>query len=68
MKKYIIKLLQKIINFLQDYPYCCICGTCGETGCCGIERFLDNHVKGKTNCLYEEDMIEEIKEIYENTI
>lgn len=64
MKKYIINFLQKIINLLQDDTYCSVCGSCGITDCCGIDSFLDNHIKGKTNCLYEKDLIEDIKEKY----
>lgn len=41
-------------------PYCSECGGCGFIGCCGIERFLENHVKGKTTCRNEGVFIEEI--------
>jgi UDP-glucose 4-epimerase len=41
-------------------PYCKVCGGCGYIGCCGIKRFLEKHVKGKTNCKHEEMFIEEI--------
>lgn len=40
--------------------YCEICGSCGIEGCCPVERFIRDHVKGKTNCLYEDTYIEEI--------
>jgi hypothetical protein len=41
--------------------YCKKCGTCGEVGCCGIDRFLREHIEGKTNCMYEESMVAEIR-------
>lgn len=51
----------------EDYdPYCPICGTCGYVGCCGIENWLEKHIKGKTNCTHEESMIEEIKDLYKS--
>ncbi len=69
MKKLIINILQRIINKLDnDYPYCNTCRSCGITECCGIENFLYKHVKGKTNCLYEQDIIENIIEKYEDTM
>lgn len=54
------RLLTKLYDRITDPVYCPRCGSCGEEGCCGIERFLNAHVKGKTTCLYEERMIEEI--------
>lgn len=56
MKRLLVKLYDRIVGPV----YCPRCGSCGEEGCCGIERFLNTHVKGKTTCLHEEQMIEEI--------
>lgn len=41
----------------EESPYCEICGHCGEIGCCGIETFINNHIKGKTNCKNEDFVI-----------
>jgi len=41
-------------------PYCEVCGGCGCIGCCGIKRFLEKHVRGKTDCKNEDSFIEEI--------
>lgn len=49
-----------------DTVYCPVCGHCGEVGCCGVEVFFDKHVRGKTNCLYEEAILEEILEMLED--
>ena len=49
-----------------DEIYCPVCGHCGEIGCCGVEEFLNKHVKGKTNCLHEEKIIEELLEMLED--
>ena len=46
-------------------PYCPVCGHCGETGCCGVKCFLEEHVRGKTNCMHEDQIIDEIEEFYE---
>lgn len=46
-------------------PYCPICDHCGETGCCGVACFLEKHVRGKTNCIHEDQIIDEIEEFYE---
>ena len=59
------ELLQKIYGEENESPYCEICGHCGEIGCCGIESFIENHIKGKTNCKNESAIIEEIKSICE---
>lgn len=48
-----------------ESPYCPVCGHCGELGCCGIETFLENHVRGKTDCWYEDAIIDEIEEFFE---
>jgi len=47
-----------------DELYCKTCGGCGEVGCDGIATFLNKHVRGKTNCLYEESYIEDVIEMY----
>lgn len=49
-----------------ESPYCEICGHCGYTDCCGIIGFLNEHVKGKTNCKHEEQIIEELIWLFEN--
>lgn len=46
-------------------PYCPVCGTCGYIGCCGVRDFLEKHVKGKTNCDSEAQMIKEICDLME---
>lgn len=45
--------------------YCKKCGTCGYIGCCGVKNFLEQHVKGKTNCLNEASIIGEILSHFE---
>ena len=40
--------------------YCPECNGCGYIGCCGIRSFLEEHVKGKTNCTEEDGFIAEI--------
>ena len=51
----------------DDIPstYCPICEHCGEIECCGVATFLENHVRGKTNCMYEDEIIDEIEEWFE---
>lgn len=67
MKLKIIHLLNKVINWLQkDELICPTCNSCGFIDCCGVKDFLDNHIKGKTNCLYEEDIMNDINEIVNN--
>lgn len=46
-------------------PYCEKCGHCGEIGCCGIRVFLENHVRGKTDCMYEDEILDEIEEWFD---
>ena len=59
-----IKDSQKPSTIEQDKydgsGYCPVCGTCGYTGCCGVKSFLEKHVKGKTNCINEDVMIDEM--------
>lgn len=40
--------------------YCKKCGGCGYIGCCGIRKFLETHVRGKTDCLWEDSFLSEI--------
>lgn len=57
-----------IIHELEEdipSPYCEKCGHCGEIGCCGITTFLENHVRGKTDCMYEDEIIDEIEEWFD---
>ena len=49
----------------DESPYCSGCGGCGEVPCDGIKTFLVNHVKGKTDCKYEDAYIADIIESYE---
>ena len=49
-----------------ESPYCKICGHCGYIDCCGIIGFLDKHVKGKTNCEHEEQIIKEMIWLFDN--
>lgn len=41
----------------EQSPYCEVCGHCGEIGCCGIRNFIEEHIKGKTNCKNEDFVI-----------
>jgi len=52
---------KKDVNYVTVHPYCTVCGTCGYVMCCGVDEFLDKHVKGKTDCQYEATVISEIK-------
>lgn len=56
---------KKKIEIIDDSMYCPICGGCGFIGCCGVEEFLEKHVRGKTNCPQEGLFIDEIKELWE---
>lgn len=51
-------------NANEDEVYCKICRGCGEVGCDGIKSFLEKHVRGKTDCLYEDSFINDIEEFY----
>ena len=57
------KNIREVTEFIFDNRYCPECSHCGILECCGIENFLDTHVKGKTDCLHEEEIIEELKQI-----
>lgn len=65
---------KKIVNKIKAFAhrekdissYCSVCGTCGYIGCCGVEEFLEMHVRGKTNCLNEDGMIQEIISLYKS--
>lgn len=45
---------------LEESPYCEVCGTCGEIGCCGIRNFISEHIEGKTNCKNEGWIIQDL--------
>lgn len=49
----------------KESPYCKKCGGCGYIGCCGIRKFLKEHVENKTNCPNEHSFIQEIVEYIE---
>jgi hypothetical protein len=49
----------------EESPYCEVCGHCGYIGCCGIENFIDKHIKRKTNCKNEDFVIQELIELCE---
>lgn len=51
------------IDETEESPYCDICGTCGYIDCCGIDSFIDEHIKGKTNCKNEATIICELKDL-----
>ncbi len=44
----------------EQSPYCEVCGHCGEIGCCGIRNFIEEHIKGKTNCKNEEFIVDDL--------
>ena len=44
----------------EQSPYCEACGTCGYIGCCGIRNFIEEHIKGKTNCKNEDSIISDL--------
>lgn len=50
----------------EQSPYCEVCGTCGYIECCGIDSFIENHIKGKTNCKNEEFIIEDLRWLNKN--
>ena len=54
-------------DFEEEYesPYCEVCGTCGYIGCCGIRNFIEEHIKGKTNCKNEDLIISELIDMCE---
>lgn len=58
------ELLPKVaeqIEFIENPVYCPVCEHCGETGCCGFIGFLEKHVRGKTDCLYEDVILDELE-------
>ena len=64
---YYARVIGNVENYEEceedESPYCEVCGTCGYIGCCGVDNFLEKHVKGKTNCL-EEGMIKRRRKNY----
>ena len=47
-----------------ESPYCDVCGHCGYIGCCGVVGFIENHIKGKTNCKNEDNICEELTDMF----
>lgn len=54
--------VQVQIDLIEDPIYCPVCDHCGETGCCGFVGFLEKHVRGKTNCLHETAILDDLEE------
>lgn len=52
---------------MEDDYYCKVCEGCGEVGCDGIRGFLEKHVRGKTDCKYENEFIEDIILCYDES-
>ena len=50
---------------MEESPYCEVCGHCGEIGCCGIRGFIEEHIKGKTNCKNEDGIVQDLISICE---
>lgn len=50
------------IDLIEDPVYCPVCEHCGETGCCGYIGFLEKHVRGKTDCIHEEEILNDLEE------
>ncbi len=44
----------------EDIYYCPKCGHCGFIECCGITEFLKKHVEGKTDCLREAEVLNDL--------
>lgn len=63
-----IKILEQKYNYridMEESPYCEVCGHCGEIGCCGIRGFIEEHIKGKTNCKNEDGIVQDLISICE---
>lgn len=58
----VIDQVEVQLLLIEDPIYCPVCEHCGETGCCGYINFLEKHVRGKTNCLYEETILDDLEE------
>lgn len=56
----------KLINYNYDGSYCPHCDGCGEVYCDGVFSFLENHVRGRTNCTEEDRFIDQIEELWED--
>lgn len=50
------------IDVIENPIYCPKCDHCGETGCCGFIGFLEKHVRGKTDCIYEDQILDDLEE------
>lgn len=61
IEEWLIQVQVEIDN-IENPIYCPECGHCGETGCCGFIAFLEKHVRGKTNCLYEQEILNDLEE------
>lgn len=48
------------VNLIEDPIYCPKCEHCGETGCCGYIGFLEKHVRGKTDCIHEDAILDDL--------
>lgn len=60
-----MKVNKEEIEESFDDIYCPECGHCGDIGCCGIKGFIEHHVRGKTNCLHEEEVLDELLEMFD---
>ena len=54
--------IQVELDNIENPIYCPKCDHCGETGCCGFIGFLEKHVRGKTDCLYETEILNDLEE------
>lgn len=60
----ILELLDEIeaqVGLIEEPVYCPVCDHCGETGCCGFIGFLEKHVRGKTDCIYEDQILDDLE-------
>lgn len=53
--------VQTQIDLIEDPVYCPVCEHCGETGCCGYIDFLEKHVRGKTDCIHEDAVLNDLE-------
>lgn len=49
------------VGLIENPVYCPVCDHCGETGCCGFIGFLEKHVRGKTDCIYEDQILDDLE-------
>lgn len=64
-KKKSVKKTKKVPVSNSESFYCPHCGGCGFIGCDGVQDFLEEHVRGKTNCRQEGLFIDQIVELWE---